>query len=133
MEQSNSRRGLRALAAFAATILACACAAAPPAAPTATQSPAAQSILRSSSPAAGSTVDGPIDQLRLRFSPPARLEELTVTGSDGLQMPMMITAVGEVADYSLPLPDLGPGAYTVQWRASAAGAAHRGSFRFTVR
>ncbi|HEU5286053.1 MAG TPA: copper resistance CopC family protein [Sphingomicrobium sp.] len=105
------------------------CAAAPPAEPAAT----AQSILQSSTPADGSTVQGPVDSLELRFSPPARLHELTVTGSDGLTMPTMVTTVGEVPHYSIPLPGLGAGAYTVNWRATAAGASHRGSFRFTVR
>ena len=106
-----------------------ACAAAPPTA-TAT---ASQSILLSSKPADGSTVPGPVHSFELRFSPPAHLSELTLTGSDGLTMPMMVTAVGEVANYSIPLPGLGPGTYTVDWRASAAGTPHRGSFRFTVR
>ena len=106
-----------------------ACAVAPPAAPAA----AVQSILQSSTPAAGSTVRGPVDSLELRFAPPARLGELTVTGSDGLTMPMMVTAVGEVSRYSIPLSGLGPGTYTVKWQAIAAGTSHQGSFRFTVR
>ena len=106
-----------------------ACASAPPAETAA----AAQSILQGSTPADGATVEGPVDSLELRFSPPARLGELTVTGSDGLTMPMMVTAIGEVPRYSIPLPGLGPGTYTVDWQATAAGASHRGSFRFTVR
>jgi methionine-rich copper-binding protein CopC len=91
-----------------------------------------QSILVSSSPAAGSTVSEPVNELLLRFSPPARLHEVTVTGPEGT-MPMMITAVGEVEHYSLPLSGLGAGSYTVDWRASAAGAQHEGRFGFTVR
>ena len=106
-----------------------ACAAAPPAEPAA----AAQSILQGSTPADGATVEGPVDSLELRFSPPARLGELTVTGSDGLTMPMMVTAAGEVSSYSIPVSDLGPGAYMVQWRASAGGTSHQGTIRFTVR
>jgi methionine-rich copper-binding protein CopC len=106
-----------------------ACAAAHPVAPAA----AAQSILQGSTPASGATVRGPVSQLELRFSPPARLGEVTVTGDDGMTMPIMVTAVGEVPRYSIPLPDLGPGTYTVAWEATAAGATHRGSFRFAVR
>ncbi|MGI8611347.1 MAG: copper resistance CopC family protein [Sphingomicrobium sp.] len=117
------------MSALAAMALVGACAAARPAAPAAT----AQSILQSSTPADGSTVEGPVDFLEFRFSPPARLTELTVTGSDGLTMPMMVTAVGEVGSYSIPLSGLEAGAYTVNWRATAVGTSHRGSFGFTVR
>lgn len=90
------------------------------------------SILAGSTPAAGSVVAGPVDQLILRFSPPARLIEVTVSGPEGT-MPMMITAVGEVTSYTLPLSGLETGAYTVNWRATVKGQAHQGSFGFTVR
>src|SRR5687768_2386991 len=98
----------KALPALTALCLFGACAATPPAAPAVP----ARSILQSSTPADGSTVQDPVDSLDLRFSPPARLTELTVTGSDGLTMPMMVTAVGEVARYSIPLSGLGPGSYS---------------------
>lgn len=93
---------------------------------------AARSVLAGSVPTAGSSVKGPLNSLALRFNPPARLTELTVTGPDGT-MPMMITAVGEVKDYSLPLPGLGAGNHTVTWKAIAAGQSYQGSFEFTVR
>ena len=115
--------------AFAAAVLG-ACAAASPPAPAAQR--AAASILASSSPADGATVAAPVDELVLIFDPPARLLEVTVTGPDGL-MPTMVTAVGETARYSLPMPGLTAGSYSVGWRASAQGREHRGSFRFTVR
>lgn len=91
----------------------------------------AGSILAWSRPAAGSTVSSP-SELVFHFSPPARLSEVTVTGPDAA-MPMMVNAVGEVEHYSLPLSDLGSGRYTVDWRASARGVDHRGSFGFEVR
>jgi methionine-rich copper-binding protein CopC len=47
-------------------------------------------------------------------------------------MPMMVTPAGEAAEYSIPLPDLESGAYTVNWRAEVAGRQHRGSFAFRV-
>src|SRR5688572_9349797 len=106
-----AHRRSKALSVFAAMGLLGACAAAPPAPPTV----ASQSILQSSTPADGATVQGPVDSLELRFSPPARLGEMTVTGSDGLTMPMMVTAVGEVPRYSISLSGLGPGTYTVNW------------------
>ena len=98
--------------------------------PAASRSPV--SILAGSTPAPGSTVRGPVEELRLRFNPPARLDEVTVTGSQGT-MPMMVHAAGEVADYSLPIAGLEAGSYTVNWRASARGETYRGSFAFTVR
>jgi methionine-rich copper-binding protein CopC len=90
------------------------------------------SILARSTPAAGSTVRGPIDSLELHFSPPARLDEVIVSGTSGA-MPMMVHAVGEVADYSLPLSGIEAGIYTVSWRATAQGREQRGSYQFTVR
>ena len=92
----------------------------------------AGSILAWSKPAAGSTVAGPVNGLVLHFSPPARLDEVTVTGPDGA-MPMMVTAVGEVEHYALPLSADAPGGYTVAWRASAKGREYQGSFGFTLR
>jgi methionine-rich copper-binding protein CopC len=121
--------GWGALSACAAMALLNGCAAAPPAEPVA----AVQSILYSSTPADRSTVAGPVTEIALRFSPPARLDEMTVTGSDGMTMPMMVTAAGEVSSYSIPVSDLETGAYTVQWRASAGGTPHQGTIRFTVR
>ena len=93
---------------------------------------AAGSVLAWSRPAAGSTVNGPVDKLLFHFSPPARLGEVTVSGPEGA-MPMMVTAVGEVEHYSLPLSGVGTGRYTVDWKASARGADYRGSFSFEVR
>ena len=93
----------------------------------------ANSILARSSPANGASVAGPVRRIDLDFNPPARLVEVTVTGPAGM-MPMMVSAVGEVAHYELPLSsDLGPGAYRVDWKASIAGAPYQGSFVFTVR
>lgn len=97
-----------------------------------TGSSTVDSILAWSRPAAGATVSGPVDELVFHFSPPARLGEVTVSGPEGA-MPMMVTAVGEVEHYSLPLSGLGPGRYTVEWRATARGVDHRGSFGFEVR
>ena len=124
-----ARFGSKALSALAAMTSLNGCAAAPPAEPAAVS----QSILQSSTPADGSIVEVPVTEIKLRFSPPARLDELTVTGGDGMTMPMMVTAAGEVSSYSIPVSDLGTGAYTVQWRASASGTPHQGIIRFTVR
>ncbi len=46
---------------------------------------------------------------------------------------MMIHAVGETADYSIPLPGLGAGSYAVSWKATSGGKSASGSFSFFVR
>ena len=131
-----AKRNQRLAAAGLAFFLCAACATnsgdAPAAAVDASaEQPAAASILAASKPAAGSTVRAPVNELVLHFTPPARLEEVTVSGSEGT-MPMMVSAVGEVEHYSLPLAGLGAGRYVVAWRASRSGVQHRGSFGFTV-
>lgn len=98
----------------------------------ASSTPAAGSILAWSTPAAGATVSTPVNELVFHFTPPARLGEVTVTGPDGA-MPMMITAVGEVEHYSLPMSADTPGDYMVDWRATAKGREFRGSFGFAIR
>jgi methionine-rich copper-binding protein CopC len=104
-----------------------------PLANTAAAAPEASgSILEWSRPASGSTVSAPVNELQLHFSPPARLHEVTVTGPE-LTMPIMVTAVGEVEHYSLPLSGVEAGSYSVSWRATAAGREHSGSFGFSVR
>ena len=123
--------GLRAAMALAALATgACVEKSAP--APAQSAGTANQSILEWSRPAGGSTVSAPVNEIQFHFSPPARLSEVTVTGPQG-QMPMMVTAVGEVEHYSLPLSGLGPGRYAVDWRASANGVDYRGGFGFEVR
>ena len=88
-------------------------------------------VLARSTPADGSTVAGPVNNL-LKFARPVRLLEVTLDGPDGLS-PMMITAVAETTDYSIPLPGLAGGKYRVNWRTSASGRPHDGAFTFTVR
>lgn len=98
----------------------------------AAQNTADGSILAWTRPAAGLTVSAPVNELVFHFSRPARLGEVTVIGPEGA-MPMMVAAVGEVEHYSLPLSGLGPGRYTVVWKATARGVDYNGSFAFEVR
>ncbi len=104
-----------------------------PEADAAASAPAVQTLLASSLPADGATVAEPVSSLNLHFSRPARLGEVTVTSADGAVMTMMVTAVGEVRDYALPLSDLGPGRYSVEWKATSQGIDYQGSIRFAVR
>lgn len=86
----------------------------------------------SSNPRFGATVTGPVDELRLRFSKPARLLEVTISGPDG-DMPTMVDSAEETYEYSIPLPDLGTGKYEARWKASAAGVESSGRLTFSVR
>lgn len=99
--------------------------------PTSAGDETAASILASSSPAAQATVRESPDAIELRFDPPARLRELTISGPEGT-MPMMVHAVGEEQDYSIPLSTLGAGSYEVAWKATVAEAEYSGTFRFTI-
>ena len=101
---------------------------APAAAAAATSTP----LLASSVPTNGAILDRTPSGLELRFAPPARLVEVIVSGPGG-DMPMMVTAAGEQPAYSLQLPPLPAGSYTVDWRATAGGRQDRGTFGFTVR
>jgi methionine-rich copper-binding protein CopC len=117
------------LIAIATAALLDGCAARSPSSPITERPPA--SILASSSPAPGETVRQAVDTLTLHFNPPARLDELTVTGAEGT-MPMMVHSAGEMRDYSIPVSGLAAGPYTVDWRATAHGRGYRGKFSFTV-
>ena len=86
----------------------------------------------SSIPKSGTTVTGPVDELRLRFSKPTRLLEVTISGPDG-DVPTMVDSAEETYEYSIPLPDLGTGKYEARWRASAAGEESSGRLIFSVR
>lgn len=94
---------------------------------------ASQPILAGSRPADGATVRGPLNSLELTFTRPAALAEVTVTGSDGTIMPTMVSPVGEVTRYLIPLPDLEAGRYRIVWKANARGVAYRGEIGFTIR
>lgn len=91
------------------------------------------SLLESSVPSDGARVTASPENLVLNFRQPLRLAEVTVTSADGQTMPIMVTAVGLVRSYSIPISGLEPGSYRVQWRAlDAAGVSREGSFGFTV-
>lgn len=91
-----------------------------------------RSILAAAAPTPGSTVHGPVDELKLRFASPVRLDEVTVSGPDGV-MPSMIHAAGEARDYAIPISASAAGPYVVSWRAADRGRTHRGSFSFTIK
>lgn len=120
----------RARAVLLAAALAAACAAPEGAGIAAEGGPA--SLLEGSTPSAGATVAAP-QSLVLVFRRPVVLAEVSVTGPDGMAMPMMLASAGAQARYVLPLDGLGSGVHEVRWRAIEDGATRAGSFRFTVR
>jgi len=103
------------------------------AAPSAAAEVSPASLLKGSSPADGATLSRSPENLVLTFARPARLQEVTLAGSDGSEMPMMVTSAGEVERFSIPLNGLQPGAYTAKWRAVSGGPSYEGSVRFTIR
>jgi copper transport protein len=100
----------------------------------------AHAHLRGSSPAAGSTVDAGVREVRLRFSEAVEpsFTTVTLTGPDGTALSTGALAFpadsgGRMAVLALASP-LAAGRWTVTWKAAAAdGHASRGTFQFTVR
>ncbi|MDB4950023.1 MAG: copper resistance domain protein [Gemmatimonadetes bacterium] len=100
----------------------------------------AHAHLRESTPAAGSTVDAGVREVRLRFSEgvePA-FTSVTLTGPGGATAStsaLTFPADGGGRVAVLPLAAaLAPGRWTVAWKAAAAdGHASHGTFSFTVR
>ena len=132
MKISPILRGISILGALA-TMAACAQrgASEPSNADSTSASPQA-SILKASTPANGAALSSSPANLVLVFARPVRLAEVMVEGSDGSQMPMMVSAAGENERYALPLHELAAGSYTVSWRALSGGEEHRGAIHFTI-
>jgi methionine-rich copper-binding protein CopC len=96
---------------------------------------AAHARLQQVSPADGSVVQSAPGQLLLTFSEPAHLTQLSIQ-RQGEAQPRRITplptAVGK--DFTVALPSLGPGAYTVTYRVVSADDGHitSGTVRFRI-
>ena len=120
----------------AAALLTSACAAESAARPeSAGAEPASrgESILSSSVPANGAKLGASPNALVLNFARPVRLAEVTVTGTDGSLMPMMVSSAGANRRYELSLDGLERGGYTVHWRAvDEAGVTHEGDISFEI-
>jgi copper resistance protein C len=95
---------------------------------------AAHAKLQSSSPAANAQLTEAPTTLTLKFSEAAQLAVLKLV-SDGKEIPLPVDkAAAPTQTFSLPLPGLAPGKYTVQWTAVAADDGHitKGAFAFTI-
>jgi methionine-rich copper-binding protein CopC len=70
----------------------------------------------------------------LNFSEAAQLAVLKVVG-DGKEFPVPLDRTAKPGQtFTLTLPALAPGSYTVQWTAIAADDGHvtRGTFKFSI-
>jgi methionine-rich copper-binding protein CopC len=85
--------------------------------------------LKSSDPAAGSTVDGPPSQITLTFTVPVDQAHLSVTGADAASA---ASVNGKVA--TQPLSEVTAGPHTVSWHVFLRGGGElSGTLDFTVR
>ena len=93
----------------------------------------AHAKLQSSVPSDNSQVVAP-KTLTLNFSESAQLAVLKLT-IDGKEIPIAVDKTAKASQtFTLTLPPLAPGKYTVQWSAVAADDGHvtKGSFAFSV-
>lgn len=99
---------------------------------------AAHTALAASAPAAGDTVDGGVGEIRVRFTRPVE-GSLTamalLAGGDTVAAGRGVPVAGSDGKaFTLALPALAPGSYTLAWRtAGADGHIIRGTFVFHVR
>lgn len=90
--------------------------------------------LQSSTPADNAQLAQAPKTLTLNFSEAAQLARLVVVG-DGKEISIPIDKTAKASQsFTLPLPGLVPGKYTVQWTAVAADDGHvtKGTFSFSI-
>lgn len=95
----------------------------------------AHTRLESSAPAAGSTSDGPVTEVTLRFTLPVSLlgEGIVIEGPDGAVVADVAAAENGLALVATPSSALLAGDYTVTWTAAAQdGHPLEGTFGFVV-
>lgn len=95
----------------------------------------AHTRLESSAPAAGSTSDGPVTEVTLRFTLPVSLlgEGIVIEGPDGAVVADVAAAEDGLALVATPSAALTAGDYTVTWTAAAQdGHPLEGTFGFVV-
>lgn len=99
---------------------------------------AAHATMKSSSPAAGATVDSPVKEVLLNFN--EKLEEsfssVSVQGADGVDIAITKAHVDAANPSTLRLavPTLPPGQYTVRWVAVGHdGHRRNGDFKFAIK
>ncbi len=97
----------------------------------------AHSFPEQESPAAGETVVTPPNQVTIKYDAPIEklfdsLRVLDAAGQDKAAGAPQVSDDGH--ELSVPIHDLGPGQYTVQWRVVCIDTHHtKGSYTFTVK
>ena len=94
----------------------------------------AHAKLQSSSPADNAQLSEAPKALTLKFNESAHLAALKLL-RDGKEIPVPLDKDAKAGQaFTLTLPALAPGKYTVQWTAMAADDGHvtKGSFSFTI-
>jgi hypothetical protein len=94
----------------------------------------AHAKLQSSSPADNAKLSEAPKTLTLKFSEAAQLAVLKLV-HDGKEIPVPLDKGAKAGQsFTLTLPTLAPGNYTVQWSAMAADDGHvtKGSFSFSI-
>ena len=94
----------------------------------------AHAKLQSSSPADNAQLSQAPKTLTLKFSESAQLAVLKLV-RDGKEIPVPLDKDAKPGQtFTLTLPTLAPGKYTVQWSAMAADDGHitKGSFSFSI-
>ncbi len=90
-------------------------------------------MLHASNPADGAVLDAAPRQLELTFMHPVQLNRVVVTTLVGESIPVAVEPAGEATtEYTVPLPELQPDDYTVQWQATGDGHTMSGTIDFTV-
>ena len=93
----------------------------------------AHAHLVSSSPSEGAILSAGPTSLRLTFDEPTRITVANIQRDSDPKSAIRPLPNQAATSVALPLPDLGPGAYTITWRA--VGADHHvmsGTLHFTV-
>jgi copper resistance protein C len=94
----------------------------------------AHARLQSSTPADNAQLKDAPKTLSLNFSEAARLARLKLT-LDGKEIPISLDKDAKPGQsFTLTLPALAPGSYTVEWAAVAADDGHvtKGTFKFSI-
>lgn len=94
---------------------------------------AAHTQLSSSTPADGATLNAPPDELVLTFSEPVTLTAVSVHAADGVEHEIEALPREPAAEHAVAAPGLGPGEYSIDWRALSADThVIDGTFTFTI-
>lgn len=79
----------------------------------------AHARLKASVPAKNSVLHEAPTSLTLQFNSSARMTSLTIQAKDGAPEKLVVESKKPATEFTVPLPKLAPGKYTVTWRVIA--------------